>query len=148
VATPATQTPAALSRACRIPAIILGLLGALVLAPQAVLATPRADAAVVCGAAAPPPGAVFSGTVLHVLDGRTFCVARGPRPAEWIRVTLPGAGNVTRPQLMAAIFARRVVCVAGPSSERGLVAQCRSDGQAALERAQSLPTRIEAEFWR
>ena len=91
-----------------------------------------------CTAAAPSPGASFSGTVLQVIDGRTLCVASGPSPDQWVRVTLTDAGpNTGRGALMAAAFAKEVVCVAGAADGDGVAAVCmagaRSLGRAATE---------------
>jgi hypothetical protein len=37
-----------------------------------------------CRAPAPAVGQTVSGPVLHVIDGRTLCLAQGPTPDQWI----------------------------------------------------------------
>ena len=87
-------------------------------------ATPAA-AVTVCSAPTPPPGAEISGPVLQVIDGRTFCLAEGPTPASWLKVTLAGsAGAGDRSDLMAAAFARRVTCVVSRRDDDGVLARC------------------------
>jgi hypothetical protein len=106
-------------------------------------------ASVVCGAAPPSAGTVFSGPVLHVFDGRTFCVAQGPTPSEWVRVTLAGEALArTRANLMAAAFAKQVLCHADRAGQVGVVARCVLD-EAPLELLmESRPVRAEAAAWR
>ena len=89
---------------------------------------PSAVAAVACSAPAPAPGAEVSGPVLQVIDGRTFCLAEGPMPASWLKVTLAGGADAgDRLGLMAAAFARRVTCVVYQRSDDGVVARCAID---------------------
>src|SRR5579862_3929871 len=91
-------------------------------------AGPPVVAAVVCSAPAPEPGAEVSGPVLQVIDGRTFCLAEGPTPANWLKVTLAGgAEDSDRSDLMAAAFARRVTCVVGRRGDDGVLARCAID---------------------
>ena len=82
-----------------------------------------------CGAQPPTVGGSFRGTVLQVIDGRTFCVAQGPMPADRIRVTIADASpGSTRQTLMARSFAREVTCVATRSTQTELEARCVVDG--------------------
>ena len=81
----------------------------------------------VCTAPHPRPGAAFSGPVLQVMDGRTLCVALGPDPRQWVRVQIDGAGR-TRSDVMAAVFAQRLDCIAGADSAQGVQAVCRRGG--------------------
>jgi len=83
---------------------------------------------VACNAPAPTLGAEVSGPVPQVIDGRTFCLAEGPTPASWLKVTLAGdAGAGGRSDLMAAAFARRVTCVVYKRGDDGVVARCAVD---------------------
>lgn len=117
---------------------------------RAAAAPPRLPAAnVVCGAPPPGPGAVFSGPVLHVFDGRTFCVAQGPSPTEWVRVTLVGeAHRATRATLMAAAFARRVRCQADRADRAGVAARCALDDAPLDLQLEDQTVRAEAAAWR
>ena len=106
-------------------------------------------AVVKCGARIPAAGEPFAGPVLHVIDGRTLCVAQGPAPSQWIRVTLADApaGN-PRSVLMAMAFARRIVCVAKAVDEDGAVATCGL-AEAPLKSLIASPgLRAEGVFWR
>ena len=66
-----------------------------------------------CGAPAPAAGQIVSGPVLHVIDGRTICIAQGPTPDQWVplQITLAvPALPVDRERLMAAAFAQSLAC--------------------------------------
>jgi hypothetical protein len=111
--------------------------------------TPPPVASVRCGAATPAEGEAFEGPVLHVFDGATLCVAKGPDPSQWIPVELADpvvAGG--RQAMMAAAFAKRVVCVAGHAGARGVLAHCQLDGRPLEEIAASGPIRAIAASWR
>jgi micrococcal nuclease len=87
-----------------------------------------------CKAEAPGVGRVFEGTVLQVIDGQTVCLAQGPPPAEWIRVTIAGAPrDSSRGTLMAAAFGQVLDCVAMRAMPAGVEARCEVNG-ASLER--------------
>ena len=91
-------------------------------------AGPSAVPAIACSAPAPAPGAQVSGPILQVIDGRTFCLAEGPTPASWLKVTLVGAaGAADRSDLMATAFARRVTCIVSQSGGDGVLARCAID---------------------
>jgi hypothetical protein len=87
----------------------------------------------VCSAPAPEPGAVIAGPVLQVIDGRTVCVAQGPVPSQWVKVTLADArGAADRTSLQAAVFAKRLVCTVASKDAGGAVARCAfAPGQAS-----------------
>jgi len=90
---------------------------------------PSAIRTVDCTAPAPVAGQPFVGPVLQVLDGRTVCVALGPTPDQWIEVDLAdGKAAVSRPALMRAVFAQRIVCVADRAGGRRVVAHCGLGG--------------------
>jgi hypothetical protein len=110
-------------------------------------AEPPATAAIAC--AAPALGELFAGPVLHVFDDHTLCVAQGPTPSEWIRVKLDlGSGPEARSALMAAVFAKRVVCIAHRDERGEVVARCAVDGVPLSERIESPAVRTDAAFWR
>lgn len=66
-----------------------------------------------CRAPAPAAGQIVSGPVLHVIDGRTLCVARGPTPDQWIPLRIAPAVPALpadRQRLMAATFSQSLTC--------------------------------------
>jgi len=102
-----------------------------------------------CTAAAPARGASFSGTVLQVIDGRTLCVAAGPTPADWVRVRLTDApDDQARGALMAAAFAKSVVCVATSADEDGARGVCLADGISVAAAAHDPDATAQAAAWR
>jgi hypothetical protein len=118
------------------------------LAHAAEFVPPRASA-VVCGARAPAPGRSFSGPVLHVFDGQTFCVAEGPTPSEWVRVRLADhSKDAGRRTLLVAAFAKRVVCFARRPDRAGVVPRCTLEG-VPLSKVMKEPSVLaEAPLWR
>ena len=135
----------------RAPVIVLSVLLAGILVPAqgvattAVASTPEVS----CGAPLPAAGAIFEGTVLHVPDGRTLCVAQGPTPDRWVRVTLSNTpADAPRRDLMSAAFAKRAVCRVVGRSGSGVVAQCEVDGAPLNEVLQRPAVRLAAFFWR
>jgi hypothetical protein len=105
--------------------------------------------AALCTASPPSTGEAFSGPVLQVIDGRTLCVARGPTPADWIRVTARGAPRgSTRQALMAAAFGRSLACVAVKVGSSGLEARCTVDGAPLSEVLGTDANRVDAMGWR
>jgi hypothetical protein len=70
-----------------------------------------------CRASAPRAGMTIEGTVLHVVDDSSLCIATGPTPDEWIPLVIEGPSPVdhhdpmiTKAALMSAVFARKVKC--------------------------------------
>lgn len=66
-----------------------------------------------CRAAAPIAGQTVSGPVIHVIDGRTLCVAQGPTPDQWIALRISPemtALPADRERLMAAAFSQSLTC--------------------------------------
>jgi hypothetical protein len=103
-----------------------------------------------CRAPAPRAGEVVSGPVLHVIDGRTLCIAQGPTPDQWIPLRiLPTWGPlpVDRERLMAAAFSQSLTCkVTGGGSVRS--ATCTLAGRP-LEALLTEPATItQAKTWR
>lgn len=94
------------------------------------LADPVPAAADVCRASAPAAGATVEGTVLHVVDETTVCLAQGPTPDGWIPLIVEGPApvdrhdpRVTKAALMSAVFAKKMSCVV--TSAYGGVARAR-----------------------
>ena len=103
-----------------------------------------------CRAPAPAAGTTVSGPVLHVVDGRTLCIAQGPTPERWIPLrisptlaALPG----DRERLMAAAFSQSLTCrVTGGAQVR--TATCTLAGRS-LEVLLAEPATItQARSWR
>jgi hypothetical protein len=103
--------------------IILALALALGTAGAAV-----AQTASPCGGAAPAAGEEIRGPILHVVDGRTLCVARGGDPSRWTQVTLGDApAQASWGGLMSVAFGKDAACVAQGG---GRTAICRVDGRS------------------
>jgi hypothetical protein len=103
-----------------------------------------------CRAPAPAAGQVVSGPVLHVIDGRTLCIAQGPTPEQWIPLRISPAWAalpVDRERLMAATFAQSLTCkVTGGGAMK--TATCTLAGRP-LESLLSEPATItQASSWR
>lgn len=103
-----------------------------------------------CRAAAPAVGQTVSGPVLHVIDGRTLCIAQGATPDEWIPLRIAPAAPalpVDRERLMAAAFSQSLSCTI---TRGGLVktATCTLAGRP-LEAVMTQPATItQAKAWR
>ena len=113
------------------------LIAAAVLAGPPTLGRPCAApavAAVPCTAPAPAAWRGRSpGLCLQVIDGRSFCLAEGPTPASWLKVTLAGVADAQdRSDLMAAAFARRVTCVVDQRDQDGVLARCAIDAPSGV----------------
>lgn len=94
----------------------------------ALLGAGTAAAQPACGGAPLAPGAEVHGPVLHVIDGRTLCVARGADPAEWISVRLDDAPpSSSWGALMSVAFARNVTCASADGAGAGV---CKIEGRA------------------
>ena len=81
-----------------------------------------------CRGAAPASGVALRGPVLHILDGRTLCVARGADPSQWAAVRLADAP--TAPSwgaLMGLAFGKDVECL---MQDAAGTAVCRVAGQS------------------
>ena len=121
---------------------VAAVLGTLIAASLSVAPAPpscpiRPSLAVACTAAAPDPGQEISGPVLEVIDGRTLCVALGPTPDQWVRVRLAdGAPDASRAALVAAVFARKLDCMAISPDADGARAVCLLGGRSAAFLAQ------------
>lgn len=84
-------------------------------------------------------GAVFSGPVVYVGDGDSFCTAAGPEPATWIEVRIadfyapelnePG-GYVAKLALARIAMGKRARCIAQHRSHDRIVANCSIDGRS------------------
>lgn len=79
----------------------------------AVMAFGAPALAQVCHARAPAAGQIITGPVLHVIDGRTLCIAQGPTPDQWIPLRISPAVTalpIDRERLMAAAFSQSLTC--------------------------------------
>jgi len=103
-----------------------------------------------CRAPAPAVGRTVSGPVLHVIDGRTLCLAQGPRPDQWIPLRITPAAPalpVDRQRLMAATFSQSLTCRI--TGDRGPVksAICTVSGQALDTLLTEPATITQAKAW-
>jgi len=103
-----------------------------------------------CRAKAPAAGQTVNGPVLHVIDGRTLCVAQGPTPDQWIPLRISPAVPalpVDRERLMAAAFSQALTCkVTGGGAVK--TASCTLAGRP-LETLLTEPATItQAKTWR
>jgi hypothetical protein len=131
------------------------LTGVLAAASHAQSLRPSADAShaagpvAVCSAPSPASGQRFTGTVLQVIDGETLCLAQGPTPADWIRVSVAGAPrDARRSALAAAAFGRVLSCVALRDSPSGVVADCAVAGAAVNQLIMTKAVRLQGQSWR
>jgi hypothetical protein len=103
-----------------------------------------------CRAPAPAAGQIVSGPVLHVIDGRTLCIAHGPTPDQWIPLRIAPAVPalpVDRDRLMAAAFSKSLTCKV-TSGGRVKTATCTLAGRP-LEALLTEPATItQAKTWR
>jgi len=112
-------------------------------------APPPRVAIVAACTAAPPADGIIVGPVLQVIDGRTLCVARGPTPDQWVRVRLSDVHDrEARSALMAAAFAKNVVCGATGHEGEGVVGRCIFGGASLGQLVQSQDIRVQAASWK
>lgn len=99
----------------------------------------QAHAADLCGARAPAVGVEIHGPVLHVVDGRRFCIALGETPNRWVELELADQGLIRaaaraeanpRGALMSVAFAQNITCKVVGSVDGRALATCALDGQA------------------
>jgi micrococcal nuclease len=123
------------------------LLALTVLAAAGVAGCARADPCTAVSAAGAVPadlriGARFGGTVAHIIDGDSLCVARGAGRQDWVEVRLadfnaPELGEPAGPAAKAALArvaaGREVVCVAGLRTYDRVAATCSIDGRSIGE---------------
>lgn len=102
-----------------------------------------------CRAPSPEAGGSFTGPVLQVIDGRTLCVALGPTPDQWVRVRLADVHDRHgRGALMAAAFAKDVICTARGRDSQGVLARCEFNGQALGALAADAGIKADGQHWR
>lgn len=103
-----------------------------------------------CRAPAPAAGQTVTGPVLHVIDGRTLCIAQGPTPDRWIPLRISpsvAALPLDRERLMAAAFSRSLICtVTGGGPVR--TATCTLAGRPLEALLAEPATMMEAKSWR
>jgi hypothetical protein len=116
----------------------------------AVLAFGAPALAQTCRAAPPAAGQTISGPVLHVIDGRTLCIAQGPTPDQWIPLRIsvsPTALPVDRDRLMAAAFSQSLTCkVVGGGPVKGAI--CTVSGRPLETLLAEPATLTQAKAWR
>ena len=109
---------------------------------------PRVPIVAACTAAAPADG-IVSGPVLQVIDGHTLCVAAGPTPDQWVQVRLSDVHDRGgRAALMAAAFAKDVVCGTTSHDGDGVVGRCILDGASLGQLVQTQEIHAQAASWR
>ena len=109
----------------------------------------RVSIVAACTAAAPAVGQSVSGPVMQVIDGRTLCIAKGPTPDQWVRVRLADIyDRENRGALMAATFAKDVVCSVERTDAQGAVGRCSIDGAPLTQVVASAPAQVQAASWR
>ncbi len=103
-----------------------------------------------CRAQAPAAGQTISGPVLHVIDGRTLCIAQGPTPDQWIPVRISSAVAALptdRDRLMAAAFAQSLECrITGGGAVK--LATCTVAGRPLDALLAEPATITQAKAWR
>lgn len=104
-----------------------------------------------CRAPAPAVGQIVTGPVLHVIDGRTLCVAQGPTPDHWIPLRINPTAPilpVDRERLMAATFSQSLTCRITGGQGPVKIASCSVAGRS-LEVLLTEPATItQAKTWR
>ena len=87
--------------------------------------------------------------MLQVIDGRTLCVAKGPTPDQWVQVRLSDVHDRGgRAALMAAAFAKDVVCGTTSRDGQGVVGRCILGGASLGQLVQSEEIHAQAASWR
>jgi hypothetical protein len=116
----------------------------------AVLAFGAPALAQTCRAPAPAAGQTISGPVMHVIDGRTLCVAQGPTPDQWVPVRISSAVTLLptdRDRLMAAAFSQSLTCrITGGGAVK--VATCTVAGRPLDDVLSEPATITQAKAWR
>lgn len=104
-----------------------------------------ASAEGLCKGAAPAPGAVLHGPVLHVEAGGRLCVAKGFGTDEWVELQLADTPpELARGPLMSAAFAKDVDCRIGADGR----AICTVEGQSVGDLAQRPSVQKAGLSWR
>lgn len=88
------------------------------------------------------PGASFSGTVIEVIDGDSFCVATAQEASSWVEVRVAdfnapeaseAGGRAARDALVRVAYGRMASCVAGERTYDRIAAVCRIGGSTISE---------------
>ncbi|MBU1377117.1 MAG: hypothetical protein KKE02_13450 [Alphaproteobacteria bacterium] len=99
-----------------------------------------------CGGRAPATGAELHGPVLHVLDGRTLCIANGVDPSQWTEVTLQDApASASWGGLMSVAFGNDVTCVVQGSDRTAI---CRIGQRSIGARLNDAAVAKDAVSWK
>jgi hypothetical protein len=106
-----------------------------------------------CRASAPGAGTTIEGTVLHVVDDSSLCVATGPTPDQWIPLVIEGPSPVdrhdpmiTKAALRSAVFAKRVRCTV-TSTEGGVAHAACSIDRTPVRLMVASVTPAQAALW-
>ena len=118
-------------------------------APADVAPPARVAIVAACTAAAPADGQSIAGPVLQVIDGQTLCIAKGPTPDQWVRVRLTDVyDREDRGSLMAAAFAKDVVCSVERRDAQGASGRCTLEGAPLGQVIGSDAAKLQAASWR
>ncbi len=118
-------------------------------APADVAPPARVAIVAACTAAAPADGQSVAGPVLQVIDGQTLCIAKGPTPDQWVRVRLTDVyDREDRGSLMAAAFAKDVVCSVERRDAQGASGRCTLEGAPLGQVIGSDAAKLQAASWR
>ena len=87
---------------------------------------------------------------MHVIDGRTLCIAQGPTPDQWIPVRIsPALPSLPtdRERLMATAFSQSLTCrITGGAAMK--VATCTLAGRPLEALLAEPATIVQAKAWR
>jgi len=120
------------------------------------IAATSAQADDLCTAAAPAPGAVVRGPVLHVFDGATLCIALGATPDRWlpIRLSQEESGRSlqdspsSRGALMAVAFGRDVTCRVTEVGAEAATGVCKRRGRSLARQVRDPDAIVAGLEWR
>jgi len=121
-------------------------------AATALLAAPSPCAAAepICGGEPPTVGTTVKGPILHILDGRTVCVARTSDPRTWVALKVVQAdptSDLARRRLASVAFAQDAICTV-TSVHRGAEARCTVAAIPLEREVVTSATIARASLWR
>jgi hypothetical protein len=151
LSTPALAAVAAAAASALVVAAFAPDASAEVVTPP--LATSPGQTLDMCKASAPKAGATIEGTVLHVVDDRSLCIAMGATPDAWVPLIIEGPSPVdhhdpmvTKAALMSAVFAKKMSCKI-TSTEAGVAhAACSIDRMPVRQMVANV-TPAQAALW-
>lgn len=104
-----------------------------------------------CRGPAPAAGQTVSGPVLHVIDGRTLCIAQGSTPDHWVPLRVSASVTLLpddRERLMAATFSHALSCRITGGRDAVKTATCTLAGRPLDDLLTAPATITEATAWR